>query len=80
MAEDSLHSPSAEPTPPNAPEPTLGALFAKLSEQSSNLVRNEVELVKAEAKQTLVRSGVSSGAFLVAGAPFWVYPMPFPLG
>lgn len=57
-----------DPQPKTGDAASLGSLFAKLSEQSSTLFRNEVELAKAEAKEKVVRSGVSIGMFLVGAA------------
>jgi uncharacterized membrane protein YqjE len=46
----------------------LGELFSRLSEQSSRLVRAEIELAKAELAQKAKESGIGAG--LLAGAAF----------
>lgn len=50
-----------------AQEPTLGALVHDLSEQTSALVRSEVELAKAELAAKGKAAGVGVGAFGAAG-------------
>ncbi|MGA9749225.1 MAG: phage holin family protein [Nocardioides sp.] len=48
-------------------EPTLGALVHDLSEQTSALVRSEVELAKAELAAKGKAAGLGAGLFGVAG-------------
>lgn len=48
-------------------EPTLGALVHDLSEQTSALVRSEVELAKAELAAKGKAAGVGAGLFGAAG-------------
>lgn len=58
--------PSVDGRRQQAPEPTVGELFARLSEQTSRLVRDEVALAKTELRATAVRAG--TGAGLLGGA------------
>lgn len=48
-------------------EPTLGALVHDLSEQTSALVRSEVELAKAELAAKGKAAGIGAGLFGAAG-------------
>lgn len=48
-------------------DPTLGALVHDLSEQTSQLVRSEVALAKAELAQKGKEAGLGIGLFSVAG-------------
>jgi uncharacterized membrane protein YqjE len=48
-------------------DPTLGALVHDLSEQTSQLVRSEVELAKAELAEKGKRAGLGVGLFSAAG-------------
>lgn len=48
-------------------DPTLGALVHQLSEQTSALVRSEVELAKAELAEKGRSAGVGVGLFSAAG-------------
>jgi uncharacterized membrane protein YqjE len=50
-----------------AEDPTLGALVHQLSEQTSALVRSEVELAKAELTEKGKNAGVGIGLFSAAG-------------
>ena len=64
-------TPASGPTAPlgsagEAGRPSLGELFGEVSRDLSELVRQEVELAKAEAKQSAVRAG--KGAGMLAGA------------
>ena len=52
---------------PTDEDPTLGALVHDLSEQTSALVRSEVELAKAELTQKGKDAGIGIGLFSVAG-------------
>jgi uncharacterized membrane protein YqjE len=48
-------------------DPTLGALVHQLSEQTTQLVRSEVELAKAELTQKGKQAGIGVGLFSAAG-------------
>lgn len=48
-------------------DPTLGALVHRLSEQTSALVRSEVELAKAELAEKGKSAGIGVGLFSAAG-------------
>ena len=48
-------------------DPTLGALVHQLSEQTSALVRSEVELAKAELAEKGKSAGLGIGMFSAAG-------------
>lgn len=52
---------------PTDPDPTLGALVHDLTEQTSRLVRSEVELAKAELAQKGKKAGIGAGLFGAAG-------------
>ncbi|NMR19711.1 phage holin family protein [Cellulomonas fimi] len=56
-------------TPGTGGRPSLGELFSRLSEQSSRLVRAEIDLAKAELAQKAKASGIGAG--LLAGAGFF---------
>lgn len=47
-------------------EPTLGDLFSELSQETSTLVRQEVELAKAEITQKVAKAGKDL-AFIIGG-------------
>jgi uncharacterized membrane protein YqjE len=55
------------PGPVRADDPTLGALVQQLSEQTSRLVRSEVELAKAELTAKGKAAGIGAGLFGTAG-------------
>jgi Putative Actinobacterial Holin-X, holin superfamily III len=61
-----------EPTtsPPDS-RPSVGELFSEVAEDLSTLVHQEVELAKAELRQSATRAG--KGAGLLAGAGFGGY-------
>lgn len=48
-------------------DPTLGALVHQLSEQTSQLVRSELDLAKAELAQKGKNAGLGIGLFSAAG-------------
>ena len=56
-------------TPPVDPiaEPTVGQLMIQLSDQTSRLIRDEMQLARAELKSTVKHAGVGAGLFSVAG-------------
>ena len=49
------------------PRPSIGELVSSLSEQMSQLIRNEIRLAKAEMKQKATQAGIGIGLFVVAG-------------
>lgn len=55
------------PGPVPAGDPTLGALMHQLSEQTSALVRSEVDLAKAELAAKGKSAGIGAGLFGAAG-------------
>ena len=61
-------SSSLEPTvpPPTDSRPSVGELFSDVAEDLSTLMRQEVELAKAELRQSATQAG--KGAGLLAGA------------
>lgn len=59
--------PTGRPETGTQPEETLGALFATASRDLSALVRNEIELAKAEIRQD-VANGAKGGAMFGAAA------------
>jgi Putative Actinobacterial Holin-X, holin superfamily III len=61
-----------EPTvPPSDTRPSVGELFSEVAEDLSTLMHQEVELAKAELRQSATRAG--KGAGLLAGAGFGGY-------
>jgi hypothetical protein len=58
-------TPTSAPTEPDA-RPSIGGLLGEVSKDLSDLVRQEIELAKAEAKQSATRAG--KGAGLLGGA------------
>ncbi|GEL95926.1 phage holin family protein [Cellulomonas composti] len=50
-----------------APEKSLGQLFSDLSEQTSRLIRAEIDLVKAEVTGRLKVAGAGAGLLAAAG-------------
>jgi len=60
-------SSSLDPTvPPSDSRPSVGELFSEVAEDLSTLMHQEVELAKAELRQSATRAG--KGAGLLAGA------------
>lgn len=55
------------PGPVRSDDPTLGALVQQLSEQTSALVRSEVDLAKAELTAKGKAAGIGAGLFGTAG-------------
>ena len=53
-------------------EVPLGSLVRELTEDLSTLVRQELELAKAETKLEVVRAGKAGGAFGGAGLAGWL--------
>ena len=56
----------APTVPPPDPQPSVGELFSDVAADLSTLMRQEVELAKAELRQSATRGG--KGAGLLAGA------------
>jgi hypothetical protein len=57
--------------PPSDTRPSVGELFSEVAEDLSTLMHQEVELAKAELRQSATRAG--KGAGLLAGAGFGGY-------
>jgi hypothetical protein len=57
---------SAEVRTPDDPRPSVGELFSDVAADLSTLMRQEIELAKAEARQSAAKAG--KGAGLLAGA------------
>ena len=55
------------PTPPESADKQLGEIVADVSSKASLLVREEIELAKAEVSQKLKRLGIGAGLITVAG-------------
>jgi uncharacterized membrane protein YqjE len=58
------------------PEPSVGELARRASENVSTLVRAEIELAKAELSETVKRAGIGGGMLGAAGA-ILVFSVPF---
>jgi uncharacterized membrane protein YqjE len=58
------------------PEPSVGELVRRASENVSTLVRAEIELAKAELSTTVKRGGVGGG-LLAAAAALLLFSVPF---
>ena len=54
-------------TPGTGGRPSVGELFSRLSEQTTRLVRAEIDLAKAELAQKARASAIGIGLFLGAG-------------
>jgi len=54
-------------TPGSGGRPSVGELFSRLSAQTSDLVRGEIELAKAEISAKAKASGIGIGLFVGAG-------------
>jgi len=54
------------------PDPSLGELLGEVSRDLSTLVRQEVELAKAEVQQSAGRAGRGAGMFGGAGVAAWL--------
>ena len=50
------------------PEPSVGELVRRASENVSTLIRAEIELAKAELSTTVKRAGVGGGLIAAAAA------------
>lgn len=58
------------------PEPSVGELVRRASENVSTLVRAEIELAKAELSTTVKRAGIGGGLLAAAGA-ILIFSVPF---
>jgi uncharacterized membrane protein YqjE len=56
-----------DPTQPESAEKQLGEIVAEVSSKASLLVREEIELAKAEVAQKAKRLGIGAGLLAVAG-------------
>jgi protein-S-isoprenylcysteine O-methyltransferase Ste14 len=54
------------PTPPQSAEKQLGEIVSDVSSKASLLVREEIELAKAEVSQKMKRLGIGAGLITVA--------------
>jgi uncharacterized membrane protein YqjE len=61
-------SSGSDPTRPQQESRSLGELFGNLTEQTRNLLRQEIELAKVEIKQEATRAGKASGKLVAGGA------------
>jgi hypothetical protein len=61
-----VNSPFGPSLPPPDSRPSVGGLFSDVATDVSTLVRQEVELAKAELRQSAARAG--KGAGMLAGA------------
>jgi uncharacterized membrane protein YqjE len=68
---DARHHPTAPPAPPprtaGADDPSIGDLLSAISSDVSQLVRDEIELAKAEIKQESTKAGKAVGMLGGAG-------------
>lgn len=60
-------APTPGAPPGSGKEPSIGELVGEVSRDLSTLVRQEIELAKAEAKQSAQRAGKGAGMFGGAG-------------
>lgn len=68
-----MSTPSPSPTPrTGASEASIGELLSRVSEQTSQLIRDELRLAQAELTQKGKRAGIGAGLFGGAGV-FAVY-------
>ncbi|MEU7068282.1 phage holin family protein [Streptomyces sp. NPDC046161] len=68
MALSSHEGPAAPaPPPPAASDPSIGELIGEISQDLSQLVRDEIELAKAEIKQESAKAGKAVGMLGGAG-------------
>jgi uncharacterized membrane protein YqjE len=63
-------------SPDPDPQPSVGELVRRASENVSTLVRAEIELAKAELSTTVKRGGIGGG-MLAAAAALLVFSVPF---
>lgn len=62
-----MAEPQAGTTPDLGDDPSTGELLSRLSEQSAQLVRYELQLAQAEMTQKAKRFGIGAGLFGTAG-------------
>ncbi|MFD3543946.1 phage holin family protein [Streptomyces sp. NPDC058662] len=62
-----LAAPPVPPPPSTASEPSLGDLIGEIGKDLSQLVRDEIELAKAEVKQESAKAGKAVGMLGGAG-------------
>lgn len=62
----------AEPHARTGPDQPLGELVRDLARDVSTLVRQEIDLAKAETRQEVAKLGQAGGAFGVAGLAGWL--------
>ncbi|MFD3695170.1 phage holin family protein [Streptomyces sp. NPDC058646] len=60
-------APHPPPLPPTAAEPSIGDLISEIGQDVSQLVRDEIELAKAEIKQESAKAGKAVGMLGGAG-------------
>jgi uncharacterized membrane protein YqjE len=58
------------------PQPSVGELVRRASENVSTLVRAEIELAKSELSTTVKRAGIGGGLLVAAGA-ILLFSIPF---
>lgn len=66
MAQNQPPAPPPPPAPGRSPQPSLGELVSRISENVSALVRGEIALAKAKAMRMATSSGLGAG--LLGGA------------
>jgi len=59
-------------TEPKRPEATLGELVNEMTSELSTLVRQELELAKAETRVEIARTAKAGGMFAGAGLAAWM--------
>ena len=62
---------SGDPDPSSSADLSTGQLMSQLSEQTSRLVRSELQLAKVELKNSAKHAGLGAGLFSVAGVLAW---------
>ena len=62
---------SVDPGTPSPADLSTGQLMSQLSEQTSRLVRSELQLAQVELKDSARQAGLGVGLFSVAGVLAW---------
>jgi len=62
---------SGGPDPSSSADLSTGQLMSQLSEQTSRLVRSELQLAKVELTNSAKHAGLGAGLFSVAGVLAW---------
>jgi uncharacterized membrane protein YqjE len=62
---------SGDPGTPSSADLSTGQLISQLSEQTSTLVRSELQLAKVELTNSVKHAGLGAGLFSVAGVLTW---------